>query len=71
MIPGFIVEVLPGFLLAPKGRKGLDRAATEEEIWDNLSELDLGLTEGLDTILRQGSCSWLPVLKFLGEFLSN
>uniref|UniRef100_A0A8C3UHZ3 Tetraspanin-15 n=1 Tax=Catharus ustulatus TaxID=91951 RepID=A0A8C3UHZ3_CATUS len=28
MIPGFIVEVLLGFLLTPKGRKGLDKTAT-------------------------------------------
>lgn len=70
IILGFIVEILPGFLLVPKGRRGLDRAA-EGEIWDNLSDLDLGLADGSDTIPRPGSCSWLSFPVFLGVLPSK
>lgn len=71
MIPSFIFRILPGFLLAAKGRKGLDKAAAGGEIWDNFLELDFGLTDDSDTIPRQENPSWLPFPNFLGAFPSK
>lgn len=71
MIPGFIFGILPSFLLAPKGRKGLGKAAAGGEIWDNLSELDFGLADDSDAIPRQESPSWLSFPNFLGAFPSK
>lgn len=68
--PGLTSEIIPSFLLAPKGGKGLDKAAAVGEIWNHLSELKFGLADGSGAVPRQGSRS-CPVPAAIPDFFGS